>query len=84
MICPFLFIVISIAVDGLSIVLGSISISSRLRSIPEADIPLKPACFPGNRYSRSAVLPNEKMQQPGAPCGAIIGDERRTDVRTDG
>jgi len=72
-ICPFSFIVISIAVDGVSIVFGSISISSRLRSIPTGpNIPLKPACTPGNRYS--AALPRELLGErknaaaPGAPC----------------
>lgn len=92
-ICPFSFIVISIAVDGVSIVFGSISISSRLRSIPAGpNIPLKPACTPGNRYS--AALPRELLGErknaaaPGAPCESDYRRREtrdvRTDVRTDG
>lgn len=91
-ICPFSLIVISIAVDGVSIVCSVVFQYQAGSEVFQAgpDIPLKPACNPrGNRYSAARCRENERKNAAAASSSnpvhgarAIIGDERR--IRTDG
>lgn len=91
-ICPFSFIVISIAVDGVSIVFGSISISSRLRSIPAGpEYTFEAGLYPGESILRCSAARTagrtKKCSSPGCTVRERLSetrDERRTDGRADG